>query len=1108
MDAQPESPLFFYCNDGATVEGPYAWEQAGELLEQGLVSGETAICFAESEEWIALSSYFPAEDSGVAKTLELAAAVEAPSEVPRPSSRWAPFVSSLAPQRKWLASSAGLVILAAAGYYSLRFFQPETGSEQRAPEAATAGTKSGNERWVWAIEPRYDEALPFEPFGVAPVRLGRKWGLIDRTGRELLPCAYDEIEVFPKEECVAVRKGADSGLVDAQGKTLLEPAWEEVQPLVNGFIPVKKDGKWGYADTSGKLVIPCTWDNAWRFSGAETAVVTEQKPEGSKRGYIDKSGRVITPLEWDGAQTMSAEGFGAVRRGGGWALVGKDGKVLGEPQWEMQWRLLRADLGFLPVRKDGKWGLLALDGTVLVEPAWDRVSPGENGVLLSRADTKSIFVGAGGKTLFETGPWDEVRGVQWPDDWSEEPGFVGGFLRVRSGGKWSFINEKGELAARDGAGEGDANSWLLKDVAIKGIRFGYISRYGRDGYMRNFADKDGTIFMRDVPPSLDALDDPFPYPGPPRYGLAAATGEVLVEPTWDCAQVISSDWVRVWVDGREGLVNAKGEQILRPEWDRVKVEPNGFLVATKKRRKEVFDSAGKALLSMAPDGAAYVDFYGEAFVVRGKNPDGSIFWSLCDPSATEPVTFQNASRVYWNGDLAQNGLLWIEERDGGRWSLVKRDGSTLGISQSTQPEKWFMPEGFGVLSKEDGTKIHLGADGKTLGTTAWEDAAPFHHGLARVKTGGKWGFIDTTGKMVIAPEWEEASDLQNVGTEQTPVLLARVVREGRWGCIDASGREVIEPQWDEMDLFVQLYDGRFIAPVLRGKLWGVVDAKGKIIIEPRGRSADVVESSGLLRLWVETEGEKYARPVPFDANGTELDGEARNDLVAKLRSLPDELAGGSEIIRSPEQQYGLKDASGQIVLEPEWNHMAWVGPGVVAAWTDGGGGTFDAAGKPLFRDGAQMRLARFDHEDRAGQYRRGLIVIEATPVWGYAKLEPMVESTEAEPAATEAVAPVLINAQDTASMRSKVGTEVIVEGVVKGVGKGPNDGITFLNFGERKSGFVAVIFRSSYEKFPEGFDQYSKQKVRVKGSLENYRDRQVQIRISTPDQLEILASEP
>jgi hypothetical protein len=1058
VNPETESPLFFYCHDGVTVEGPHSWEQILELYEAGAVSAETAICMAGYEEWTTLGSYFPPAEESAEELPPGATMILEPAynQTHSPVTAQAPesFVSR---KKRWMAVAGTVLLLATTGYFGAGFFQRGGSSEVSA--GAPAGNAEG-ERWVWAIEPRYQEAFPFGPSGVAPVKMGGKWGLIDRKGQEVLPCAYDEIEMFTKEEGVAVREGLNWGLVDVQGKVLLKPAWEQVQPLVNGFIPVKKDGKWGYADASGKLVIPCTWDDAWRFSAAGRAVVTEETAEGRKRGYIDKSGRVITPLEWDGAQTQVAEGFGAVRRGGGWALVGKDGRVLGEPQWEMQWRLLRADLGFLPVRKDGKWGLIALDGAILVEPAWDWIAPGENGVLLAAPGSKSIFVGAGGKTIFESGPWEEIRGVQSPFDWRERPGFIEGFLAVRSGDKWGFIDEKGKTVVaaawdqvgnfsegfvavrnksdRDGwrflaadgspafanpdgvtigynwsgprfrngkvearatgfvsvavdrqgkiVGEWNRNSWLPEDVTIQGIRFGYVSRHGRRGYMRNFADGEGKIFMRDVPVEMSSLDDPFPYPGPPRFGLAAATGEVLVEPSWDCVQVISRDWVRVWVDGRQGLVNGKGKQILRPEWDRVKVERNGLLVATKGDRKEVFDSAGKALLPMGPDGAEYVDYYADGFMVRSSGPDGSTLWSLCDPTSTAQVSFENAARVYWNEGLAQHGLLWMEERDTGRWSLVRRDGTAVGITQDIQPDMWFMRDGFGVLGKDDGTKIHLGVDGKTLGTTAWEDAALFHHGLARVKTGGKWGFIDTTGKMVIAPEWDEANDLANVGTEQTPILLARVAREGRWGCIDASGREVIEPSWDKMELFRQLYDGRFIAPVQRGDLWGVVDATGKTIIEPRGTSPDVVESFGVLRLWIKQEGEEYVRPVQFDANGTELDWWALSDLRVKIRSTPDELAGGTEIIQSPEQKYGLKDASGKIVLEPEWNDMTWVAQGVLAAWTDDDGGTFDATGKPLFRDNAERRLARFNHEYKARQYRQGLIVIEATPVWGYAEL--------------------------------------------------------------------------------------------------------------------------
>jgi hypothetical protein len=53
-----------------------------------------------------------------------------------------------------------------------------------------------------------------------------------------------------------------------------------------------------------------------------------------------------------------------------------------------------------------------------------------------------------------------------------------------------------------------------------------------------------------------------------------------------------------------------------------------------------------------------------------------------------------------------------------------------------------------------------------------------------------------------------------------------------------------------------------------------------------------------------------------------------------------------------------------------------------------------------------------------------------------------------------------------------------------------------------------VVFRPAYEKFPEGFSKYAQQKVRVRGTLEKFQDRQLQIKIFTPDQLEIIAAAP
>jgi len=121
--------------------------------------------------------------------------------------------------------------------------------------------------------------------------------------------------------------------------------------------------------------------------------------------------------------------------------------------------------------------------------------------------------------------------------------------------------------------------------------------------------------------------------------------------------------------------------------------------------------------------------------------------------------------------------------------------------------------------------------------------------------------------------------------------------------------------------------------------------------------------------------------------------------------------------------------------------------------------------------------------------------------------EPTAENSTEAATAPMAEAPV-ISSDDTAAMEAKVGADVVIEGVVTNVGEGKNGGITFLNFGDRRTGFVAVVFRPAYEKFPEGFTKYAQQKVRIKGNLEKYQDRQLQIKVFGPEQIEVVAAEP
>ena len=76
----------------------------------------------------------------------------------------------------------------------------------------------------------------------------------------------------------------------------------------SGRFPVCVDGKWGYIDTTGAIVIKPQFDEAKRFS-EELAIVRD----GGKYGYIDKRGKYIIKPQFEAAGRFS-EGVASVKR--------------------------------------------------------------------------------------------------------------------------------------------------------------------------------------------------------------------------------------------------------------------------------------------------------------------------------------------------------------------------------------------------------------------------------------------------------------------------------------------------------------------------------------------------------------------------------------------------------------------------------------------------------------------------------------------------------------------------------------------------------------------------------------------------------------------------
>lgn len=102
----------------------------------------------------------------------------------------------------------------------------------------------------------------------------------------------------------------------------------------------------------------------------------------------------------------------------------------------------------------------------------------------------------------------------------------------------------------------------------------------------------------------------------------------------------------------------------------------------------------------------------------------------------------------------------------------------------------------------------------------------------------------------------------------------------------------------------------------------------------------------------------------------------------------------------------------------------------------------------------------------------------------------------------------VIDATELDQLKEHAGQDVVVEGLVTDIGSTQTKSITFINLGlPKKQGFVAVIFKKNMGAFPDGFDAYKNQKLRITGKLSLYQSDKPQIEVSSPEQIEIVKPE-
>ena len=130
---------------------------------------------------------------------------------------------------------------------------------------------------------------------------------IDKSGNFIPGEFYGAFSFSENRAAVQPEKNGKWGYIDLDGKLIIPAIYDKVESFKNGQVIVQLNNKYGLIDLNGKSLIPCMYDEVKAFSeGLANVKINE------KWGYIDINNNIIIKAQFKAAAPFH-EGLAAVQ---------------------------------------------------------------------------------------------------------------------------------------------------------------------------------------------------------------------------------------------------------------------------------------------------------------------------------------------------------------------------------------------------------------------------------------------------------------------------------------------------------------------------------------------------------------------------------------------------------------------------------------------------------------------------------------------------------------------------------------------------------------------------------------------------------------------------
>jgi len=259
--------------------------------------------------------------------------------------------------------------------------------------------------------------------------------------------------------------GSHWGFIDKRGTVKIKPEFDSANRFSDGLAAVKKDGRWGYVNLEGRIVIDYHFLAEPGFFSEGRAASRAADQKNDQLGFLDRKGEFVVEPQFDRALYYS-KGLVAVLKNGKWRYLDLSGRVVIPAEFE---DAASFHEGLARVRIGNKVGFIDHLGGMVIESNFDAAGNFSGGlapVAKRDGDLKWGYIDRQGK-------------LSVPLQFDSAGEFSEGLAPVQKGFLWGFVDSTGDFVIPARYLYAQHFSYGVAAVQLRETRrYGYVDHYG------------------------------------------------------------------------------------------------------------------------------------------------------------------------------------------------------------------------------------------------------------------------------------------------------------------------------------------------------------------------------------------------------------------------------------------------------------------------------------------------------------------------------------------------------------------------------------------------------------------------------------------------------